>query len=345
VTGKLLLTGASGFLGRHVLEALRRRQPARALLALVRDRAAWQELDWVARLGALATIEGSVEDADAALAADPRLAGTDTILHLAGGVRHTRRDTNAMARTNVAGTLAMVRLAGRLGARLVFVSSSGTVGCFRHSDVVADEDSPFASDTAGRWPYYASKIEAEIRAAALARKLGVELVIARPPILLGPGDHRFRSTGWVARVMLRAVPALPEGGVAFADVRDVAKSLAAIAAHASPRLVYHLHGTHCSTRAFFRMCEEVSAGPPPRIAPFGLLYGLSVAADRLATALSRPSWLPDPVVIEMAAHHWAVTSLHAGRDLGHAPRPPRQTLSDTVAWLRAHHPKLAGARA
>jgi hypothetical protein len=48
----------------------------------------------------------------------------------------------------------------------------------------------------------------------------------------------------------------------------------------------------------------------------------------------RPRWIPDPVVLEMSTCFWGLTSLFA-HELGYAPRPARQTLSDTVTWLRA----------
>ena len=47
----------------------------------------------------------------------------------------------------------------------------------------------------------------------------------------------------------------------------------------------------------------------------------------------------DPVVIEMAAHYWGASSLYVS-ELGYKARDPRETLRDTVDWLRAHHEAL-----
>jgi len=58
-------------------------------------------------------------------------------------------------------------------------------------------------------------------------------------------------------------------------------------------------------------------------------------ARLLAGLLARFELLPDPVLIEMAAHYWGARSLYAERDLGFAPRPAAETLADTVRWLRA----------
>ena len=46
--------------------------------------------------------------------------------------------------------------------------------------------------------------------------------------------------------------------------------------------------------------------------------------------------LPDPSLVEMAGRYWAVHSLWAGSELGYHPRPPEETLRDTVAWIREH---------
>jgi hypothetical protein len=49
------------------------------------------------------------------------------------------------------------------------------------------------------------------------------------------------------------------------------------------------------------------------------------------------------VLVEMARHHWGLASRYSARELGFAPRDPLDTLRDTIAWLRAHHPDLAAA--
>jgi len=322
----VLVTGATGFLGRHLLGALHRDGiPA---IAHVRDRATWpyrhDEL-------------GHVELRDGALAgtpASPRPIGA--VIHAAGVIRHTRREPDAL-RFNVLGATQAVRAAHALGARAILISSSGTVGCFRHPGVAADEHAPDAEAAIARWPYYVSKLEAEREARALAAKLGVELVIVRLPVLLGPGDHRLRATGHVTRVLTGRVPFVPSGGISFADVRDVAAAIVGLAVRPAPRPVYHLPGTTASLAAFFQMVGEVSGVTiTDRRAPAWLLDGLALATRRLAVHA-----LPDPVVLEMASHHWGFTSLWSHAELGYASRAARQTLVDTVTWLRAHHPELA----
>ena len=331
----LLVTGATGFVGRHVLEAARAED--RPVVALVRDPGLWRSYDWTARLGDVPVVAGSVNEPEAWTGALPRLGG---VAHLAAVVRHSRHAPEDMLRTNVAGTLAMVRLAAAHRCRLVVLSTSGTVGCFRTPEARADESSAFCEATVSRWPYYESKIRLEREARALADELGVELVFLRPPILLGPGDHRYRSTSNVLKALRRKLPFIIRGGMNFSDVRDAARALLVSLERPAVEPVYHLEGNECSLEHFFELVEEISGVPRPRfVLPYQPAWWLATAVSRLGVALrgEPPHLLPDPVVVEMAAHYWGSRSLHAARDLGHKTRDPRETLRDTIAWLRENH--------
>jgi nucleoside-diphosphate-sugar epimerase len=335
-----LVTGGSGFLGRHVLFTLRRLEPDARLLVLVRDAAAWRAQEWAAELGPVELLEGPLTPTDA-WRADPRLAGVRGIFHLAAVVNHSRSALDETFRTNVTGTTAMVELAAYLGCRLLFVSTSGVVSCSRRPGDGAFEDGEFRDDVVGAWPYYASKIAAEREARTLADRLGVELVVVRPPVLLGPGDHRFRSTVNVLRVMRGRVPAVPRGGMHFADVRDAADAIVRAMLLPRPRSIYHLVGAVSSLDAFFcRVAEAAGLRRTWRVLPSWLM----LAAARLNRLLGSPLHvLPDPVLLEMASHHWDHRSRFAEPELTYASRAPDETLRDTVDWLREHHPELRPA--
>jgi len=333
-----LITGATGFVGRHLLETLVAHVPDVRLLALVRDPAAWDAMEWTRDLPAVETIVGTVTDPDG-WRFDPRLKDLSGVFHMAALVRHTREDSGEVYRTNVAGTLHMVRLAAELGCRLVHMSTSGTVGCFERAEDTADEHAPYCEDVVRNWPYYHSKIEAERQARRLAEELGADLVIIRPPVLLGPGDHRFRSTGHIIKAMMRRLPFLISGGIHFIDIRDASMALVNAMGCESPRPVYHLSGTACSIGDFFRMVEEISGVPKPAME---LPYR---PAWLLARATRRLGWLPDPVVIEMASKYWNVDSRYAMEDLGYRSRDAYDTLTDTVDWLRENHVELMELKA
>ncbi len=326
---RMLVTGATGFLARHLLPLLPRG------LALVRTEAAWASLQTppATTTPVIGTL-GNVADWSI------QVHGVGAIVHLAALVRHSRREAEAVYRTNVDGTLAMVRLAAASKARLLFVSTSGTVGCFATPDQMADEDSPYCQSVVRDWPYYRSKMQAEIMARELAARLGVELIIVRLPVLIGPGDHRGRSTALLRRIAQGQQRFVTNGGIAFADVRDVAQGIAGILAMPTPRPIYHLAGTSCRLTDFCRLCADLAGVRPPRWRlPSWVVVSLARLASN-ASGFAKAPWLPDPVVAEMAARHWGFTSRWS-HEVGYAARPVCETLADTIAWVRAEN---AGGR-
>lgn len=322
---RLLVTGARGFLGRHLLDALRARWPEASVVALARSAAAWRSEPWTAAHPAVELVEGSLETVAVWSGGIGRI---DAIIHMAATVEHRRSGDPEQGAADVRAVGDMVRLAARTGARLVHLSSSGTVGCSRDPRSAPDDDAPLATAVVARWPYYARKVEAEVLARRLAGELGVTLVMLRPPILLGPGDHRGRSTQHVRRLLEDRLPFILRGGIAYVDVRDVAAAIVEAARVASPRPAYNLPGTASSLAEFFTLVGDVAGKRPPRLM-------LPAALARWIAAALRPLHvLPDPVVFEMAAHHWGVSSRHAA-ELGFRARPARETIADTVAWIRA----------
>lgn len=331
--GPYLVSGASGFAGRHLLEACR---PETAVLALVRDPAAWAAEDWTAGLDGVDLVQGTVTDTAGWDADLPPLAG---IFHFAALVRHSRVNAREIYTTNVHGTRAMVRLAAQHRCRVVMLSTSGTVGCSRDPDAAPDETADFCEDTVGNWPYYHSKIIAEREARRLADERGVELVFLRPPVLLGPGDHRFRSTSNIIRMMRGKLPFLIRGGMHFVDIRDVIAASLRAMVRPQVRPAYNLPGFASSIEEFFAMVEDVSGvRATRRMLPYGIAHALASTDEWLGMRLrgSPLHVFPGPVIVEMASHYWGLSSLYARDDLGFEPREPQSTLRDTVAWLRAN---------
>lgn len=333
-----LMTGATGFLGRHVSEVLDAENAA--VIPWIRTPQLWHEREWAHNIEVPQLV---TQDVTEPLADPNALPELDGIFHLGALVRHSRHNPEDIYQTNIEGTLNMVRLAAEKKCRLIFVSTSGTVGVFPHKNQWADEHSPYQNRAVAKWPYYDSKIKAEKAAIALAKKLGVEMVIIRPPVLLGPGDHRFRSTSHIIRYVRGKLPFLIQGGMHFVDIRDAAQALLQAMQISQPRPVYHLSGVSCSIDSFFRMVERASGVAPPA---FHLPQRVALAVAQTATGAfqrlpgDKESPLPDPVVIEMASKYWDVRSRYATQDLGFRNRYGQDTIDDTVKWLMEFHPKL-----
>ena len=316
----LLITGATGLLGHHTLKVLHERAPELDIVGLTRRGG---------DLAGVRFIEGAVERPHD-WGGHPALDGVEVIVHLAAQVVHSRHNAESLQAINVGGTLAMVELAARLGARLVFVSTSGTVGVFDTPDAWADEQSPHVWSRVRRWPYYASKVMAEQQAMAKAQELGVELVVVRPPILLGPEDPTGRSIRHVTRVLDGKLPALVQGGIHWVDVRSAAEAVATLALTDAPPPIVHLPGTQWSLPEFVERVAAWGGVRPPRwVLPWRVVH----TASRLTHRIGVSAGLPDPVLIEMAHHWWGLRTRHA-EAIGWNPPDGETTLRDTIEWAR-----------
>jgi nucleoside-diphosphate-sugar epimerase len=189
---RVLVTGATGFVGRAVVRALLAR-PGVSVVAGVR-RGADRLPDGVSAY----QVEGLSPGCDWSGA----LRGCDVVVHLAARV-HMMRDSSANPLeeyrfVNTHGTLSLARQALEAGVRrFVFVSSIKVNG------ERTEPGRPFSADDVPRPidPYAISKWEAERGIQDLAREGGMEAVIIRPPLVYGPGvGANFRSMlRWVAR--------------------------------------------------------------------------------------------------------------------------------------------------
>jgi nucleoside-diphosphate-sugar epimerase len=197
---KVLVTGASGFVGRALCAELRQR--GFVARAAVRNSAA------VSRARADTVIVGDIDgQTDWALA----LAGVDSVVHTAARV-HVMRDTAAdplveFRRVNVLGTLNLAKQAAAAGVRrFVFISSIGVNGWQTQSNRPFCESDAVAPHNA----YALSKLEAEQGLYALAASTGMQVVVIRPPLIYG-----YQAPGNFA-TLLRAVKSglpLPLGAV------------------------------------------------------------------------------------------------------------------------------------
>src|SRR5687768_5952655 len=143
---KTLVTGATGFLGTHLLQRLCDQDKPKKIRVLARKSTAQLEA-----LGVDVAI-GSVDDPDAVMAA---LEGVKQVYHLAGFVSRKPADARAMYKVHVEGTRLLCRAAvEQQVSRIVMASTSGTVAVARTPDEMPDEDFPPPLDIIAQWPYY-----------------------------------------------------------------------------------------------------------------------------------------------------------------------------------------------
>lgn len=319
---RYLVTGAAGFLGRHLVTALL--ADGHEVTALVRGGTRVE-------LGAARVLHGDVMDS---ARVEEAATGVDGVFHLAGKVSRDPVDAEALHALHVRGTRAVVAAARAAGARrLVVASTSGTV-CISESPEVRDEASPVPLGLVARFPYYRTKLQAEEEALA-ASDDALEIVSINPSLLLGPGDVNGSSTEDIGKFLARALPAVPAGGVAFVDARDAARGavLAMERGRAGER--YLLNACNLTVRELFARLERLSGVPAPRLPlPRGAVASRELVRAARALVGAIGGELPvDLVSAELGRLFWYADAGKAERELGFVARDPQQTLADTVADL------------
>lgn len=323
VDGTVLVTGASGFLGLHLVDVLIERGSSvrslgRSESAALAARGVDQRL-------------GSVTDPAAVAAA---LDGVDAIYHLAGYVSRDKDDQGPMYAVHVEGTRHVLKACLDAGLqRIVVVSTSGTVGVGDTPRFMADEKSEVPIEIVSQWPYYESKVYAEREIERFVKK-GLPVKIARPTLLLGPGDHNGSSTGDVIKFLCGDVKAGLPGGMSLVDVRDVAAVLPRLMDDGEPGVGYLLGAVNCTVRDFMLALEQVSGVRAPA---FDLPRSVVDRAEGMLKRLSGMRMFGglSAQTFEMGCHYWYIDSSRARGELGFWTRDWMRTLADTVEDLRA----------
>lgn len=323
---RYLVTGATGFLGSHLVKELR--DAGHDVVALCRKAVpslAAQGVD--VRLGDVLDA-ASVRDA---------AAGCDGLFHCAGRVSRRREDTELLYRTHVEGTKITLDACRGAGVkRAVIASTSGVVAVSKDPNDIRDETAEPPIDLISGWPYYRSKLYAE-RAAFDRNGPGFEVIAINPSILLGPGDVHGASTGDVVSFLERRLPFIPPGGLSFVDARDAAHGMVLAMEKGRAGERYLLGAANMSLDVFFHRLSRVSGVPVPALRLPRSVTLAKAGAHLIERARKRlPFDLPvDPVSAEMSQYFWYLDASKARRELGWTPRDPVETLADTVADLRA----------
>lgn len=321
--GATLVTGGTGFLGRHLLDALG--EQVRNLRILSTRPPKWL------REKKVEVLEGSLSDPAVAAQA---VAGAERIYHLAGFVSRDPDDGPEMYRIHVEGTRNLCRAAVEASVgRIVLCSTSGTIAVTEDGKKLPDETHPRPLGIIARWPYYLSKLYQENVAAEICAGK-VELVTVCPSLVLGPGDDRLSSTIDVQRVLEEKISVVPPGGLSFVDARDAAQALVAAMERGRSGETYLVGGPNWTFETFLGRVARLADVSSPKVkAGEKIIRWGATAMDVAYRHFGRKPPL-DKTSAEMSTYFWYLDNRKATEELGFIPRDPSETLSDTVRYLR-----------
>ncbi len=322
MSGGVLITGGSGFVGRAVLDRLIAR--GRTVRALTRSDASAAAL---ASAGA-DPVRGDLAD-PASL--ERAMAGCEVVYHVAGLNGFCLPDPGALTVANVEGTRAVVRAAGAAGVRrVVYTSSAATLGEARGT--IGSESSPHRGSFLSH--YERSKYEAERVAFATAAEAGVELVSVNPSSVQGPG--RTRGT---AKILIDALNGrlklIVDSRMSIVDVGDCAEGHLLAEERGAPGERYVLSGVTLTVAEAVALLGRISGRDEhPRRLPAPVAVAMATGAELLGRARGRrPSICRE--MIRTILHGHAYDGSRATRELGLVYAPIEESLRRTVEWYVA----------
>lgn len=328
----VMVTGASGFLGLHVVQnLLEQHQTVRAFV-----RTPAKLFDHLARLGVDAghpRLEVASGDMTDPASVQEAVTGCDQVVHAAATFSYRRRDAERMVRENTLGTTTVLDAAIGAGCSAI-VHVSSTAALLRPGATL-DQQSPIGIVIG---PYTQSKVDSE-RVARERQDAGAPVAIVNPGAILGPHDPYLGESNQVVRDILRdRLPTWPRGGTQWVDVRDTADVVVAALGRPGGRFLVpgeNLVLPHDVLRA---------------------VTGRRLPAVRLPLAAALPvlhlgyrtEWPLLPHAVEGArfiALDARVDASATVAALGVTGRPLEESMRDTVRWLvQAGHvsPRAAG---
>ncbi len=323
---KALVTGAGGFIGRHlVTRLLQNGYSVRALVHKSRPPAEWP-----------ANVEVAIGDVCDAQAMKEVAAGCEIVYHLAGkahALTEVRGDEDAYRAINTDGSRHVLEGAVASGAR-AFVLFSSVKAMGEGGSRCLDESFDGPPET----PYGRSKREAERAALEIGRQTGLHVTCLRFPLVYGPGDkgNLFRM---IAAIDRGVFPPLPDLGNRRSMVHVVDAVQAAVLAVSVPPAKGQCYivtdGCAYSTREVYELiCRALGKPVPGWHVPLLMLKTLGKAGDAIGRISGKRFLFDSDALDKLIGSAW-YSSEKIARELGYHPSFTFESvLPELIDWYQ-----------
>ncbi|HLF27187.1 MAG TPA: NAD-dependent epimerase/dehydratase family protein [Anaerolineae bacterium] len=321
---KIFVTGATGFIGSHLVPKLIER--GHNVICLVRNP---DKASSLAQAGATLA-PGNITDRASMQAP---LRGSDAVFHLAGQYAYDLRQQQGMRAINVDGARHTLELATELGvSRIIHTSTVGVFGNTHGRVVDETHRAPLAEMTS---EYERTKWMAHYEIAVPLQERGAPVIIVQPGGVTGPGDTAPHAS--VYRYFLRRPPAFfgAQSGLTWAHVGDIAEGHILALEQGRPGESYVLAGPALTYRQTMQLWEKITGIPAPKVwLPGWLAGGLARLVSVLERAFGLRAAFSSEALLTMADYTFYASAAKAMRELGWQPRPIEETFKETLSTIR-----------
>jgi dihydroflavonol-4-reductase len=318
---KFLVTGATGKVGNAIARRLADRGDE--VVALVRNPAKAREL----LPSGVALAHGDVTDPGSIRAAAD---GVEGVFNCMGLFEQWFADPGVFNRVNAEGARNVVAAAREAGARRVVHTSTFDVFDAENGGVVSERK---VADRPKGTPYERSKQRAEELVLGEAER-GIELVIANPSSVYGPGP--WQATGLdraIRDAIRRRLPAVPPGGMTLVHVDDVATGHLAAFDRGAPGERYLLADGFASMRELLSVAvQEAGRGWVPPTLPVAMAKTMATAGEAVSRLIRRPPLL-GAGQLHFLLWQARADSSRAREELGVEFTPWEEGIPSTVRWM------------
>jgi len=321
---KVLVTGATGFIGGNLVRALKAR--GYDVRALVRDQSSTLTLENTG----VEVVPGDVRDRESVARA---LEGCQAVFHCAALYTFWSLKPQEVYQVNVKGTKTVFEEALKSGVKgAVYTSTVSTIGIPKKG-VGTEEMEPSPRDLIGH--YKRSKYQGEKEALRAASK-GLPVVVVNPTAPVGPWDVKPTPTGGIVLDFLRGrIPAYVNTGMNMVDVEDVATGHILALEKGQPGQRYILGNRNMTLKELLRTLESITGKKGPRLrVPINLVVALGIIDQLIEGKLLRRRPRIPLEGMRVARKPMYVSSAKAVRELGLPQSPVEGALEKAVRWFR-----------
>jgi dihydroflavonol-4-reductase len=323
---KVLVTGATGFIGGNLARELCRR--GYQVRALVRPNSSTLTIEDTG----IEMVTGDILDQESLGKA---VRGCQRVFHCAAVYSFWSPDPRAIYRTNVDGTAAVLETCRRAGVeRVVYTSTVSTIGLVAGGlgteDTVVDPHHLVGH-------YKKSKYQAEQVALKMAAQ-GLPVIVVNPTAPVGPWDVKPTPTGKVVLdFLLGRIPAYVDTGMNLVDVEDVAVGHILAMEKGEVGQRYLLGNRNLTLKELLNILADVSSRSPPR---WKLPFWLAIGAGYLDLAVEGKVLRKEPRIplegLKVSRTPMYVSCQKAVTELGLPQSPVESAVEKSVRWFKDH---------